>query len=223
MPHLLWQELPGTVIVLVSSILWTVKGEYYRCAAFLAFSLLLLTLFFRNPQRQPLAGITITPSTLLSPADGRVISIDYGNWRVDGQATTRIVIFLSVLDVHVQRAPIDGEVIGVRHTPGSLWPAFGQASGRENERCDTILRLCPCPHGSGKDLTVVVRQIAGCLAQRIRTWISPGQRVTRGQIMGMICFGSRVELFLPMEVEPRVGVGRHVYAGQTVIAEVVSR
>ncbi|MET7641211.1 phosphatidylserine decarboxylase [Streptomyces sp. NPDC005438] len=151
--------------------------------------------FFRDPERE------ITPGRLISPADGVVQSIM--PWR-DGR--TRVAIFMSPLNVHVNRAPTAGTVTSVEHVPGGFVPAFNKES-EHNERVvwhfDTELG----------DLEMV--QIAGTVARRIVPYVTEQTKVEQGERIGLIRFGSRVDLYLPPGVEPAVEVGQSTTAGVT--------
>ncbi|WP_042374382.1 MULTISPECIES: phosphatidylserine decarboxylase [Streptacidiphilus] len=151
--------------------------------------------FFRDPERELGAG------RVISPADGVVQSIDA--WP-DGR--TRVAIFMSPLNVHVNRAPLDGVVRSVEHVPGGYVPAFNKDSDR-NERVvwhfDTELG----------DIEMV--QIAGAVARRIVPYVTSGTKVQRGERVGLIRFGSRVDTYLPAGVQPGVEVGQKTTAGVT--------
>ncbi len=151
--------------------------------------------FFRDPERTP------GPGRILSPADGVVQSID--PWP-DGR--TRVAIFMSPLNVHVNRAPLAGTVTSVEHVSGGFLPAFDKDSDK-NERVvwhlDTALG----------DLELV--QIAGAVARRIVPYLAAGAKVTRAERIGLIRFGSRVDVYLPEGIAPAVSVGQKTVAGVT--------
>ncbi|GII96593.1 phosphatidylserine decarboxylase [Sinosporangium siamense] len=151
--------------------------------------------FFRDPEREPGQG------RVLSPADGTVQSID--PWP-DGR--TRVAIFMSPLNVHVNRAPLEGTVTSVEHVPGGFVPAFNKDSDKNERvvwRFDTAIG----------DLEVV--QIAGAVARRIVPYLAPGAKVARGERIGLIRFGSRVDIYLPEGMMPAVSVGQKTVAGVT--------
>ena len=165
--------------------------------------------FFRSPAR------TAPPDERLvvSPADGKVVAVV--SEREDHflhAPATRVSIFMSPLDVHVNRNPVSGVVEDVRHTAGRFRAAFKDKASLDNERNAVVL-------SSGGRRYLMV-QIAGALARRIVCDVTPGDRVRRGERFGMIMFGSRVDLFLPPEVVPVVRTGARVHAGTTVLAEV---
>jgi phosphatidylserine decarboxylase len=126
--------------------------------------------------------------------------------------TTRISIFMSPLNVHVNRSPLDATIEHVRHTPGRFHAAFADKSSDENERNALVLRA-----GTRRLLLV---QIAGAVARRIVCRRAPGDRLARGERFGMIMFGSRVDLYVPPDVRVCVRPGDRVHAGATVIGEV---
>jgi phosphatidylserine decarboxylase len=146
---------------------------------------------------------------VLAPADGRVteISVDLDDFV--GPAI-RVSIFLSPLDVHVNRAPIAGRVVGTSYTPGRFRPAWEPDAGQVNERC--AIRL---EGDDGTRLTVV--QVAGVVARRIVTRVAPGDKLEAGERIGMIRFGSRTDCLMPRETDLRVDVGDRVRAGVTVL------
>jgi phosphatidylserine decarboxylase len=164
--------------------------------------------FFRDPEREPPPGERL----VVSPADGRVLEVCAEREEVHLRApATRLSIFMSPLDVHVNRSPVTGTVQLVRHTAGKFRAAFKGKASLDNERNALVLE-------SGGRRYVVV-QVAGALARRIVCERKPGDRLRRGERFGMIMFGSRVDCFLPPDVRPRVGAGDRVSAGLTVIAE----
>jgi phosphatidylserine decarboxylase len=167
-------------------------------------------MFFRDPERHAECG----DADLLSPADGIVADVgevEEGGF-LHGRAT-RIGVFMSVFDVHVNRAPVSGTVRWTSHHPGKFHDARSEASLRENEHCFVGLEM-----GDGR--RVLVNQVAGFVARRIVCGVSDGDALERGERFGMIKFGSRVELYLPATDEHNVTVepGDRVRAGLTVVA-----
>ena len=156
--------------------------------------------FFRDPERIPPAGEDL----LVSPADGRVVEASAA---AEGG---RIGIFLSLLDVHVNRSPVGGTVESVRYKPGSFRPAYERLASESNERNTLDLRS---PWGR-----LEVSQIAGLIARRITCYKRAGDVVFRGERIGHIAFGSRTELILPPGAEITVRPGDHVRGGETVVA-----
>jgi phosphatidylserine decarboxylase len=145
---------------------------------------------------------------VVSPADGRVVEIVEEAW--DGKPGRRISIFLAVWDVHVQRAPIAGTIRRVDYRPGKFFAAMRARASVENEQNVFIVST---PRGE-----IVFKQIAGWIARRVVSWKSPGDAVTRGERVGMIRFGSRVDVWLPPEAEITVRKGQHVAGGSDVLA-----
>jgi phosphatidylserine decarboxylase len=170
------------------------------------FFFLFCAYFFRNPRRHP----DETGEVLISPADGTVIEI--GEARADefleGSAV-RVCIFMSPADVHVNRAPLAGTVGKVEHRRGDFAMAFKKDCDKENERNYILL-------DSGGDHLLLV-QIAGFLARRIICYVKPGDRISQGQAVGMIAFGSRVDVYLPKVYEPVVYLHQKVKAGKTTL------
>jgi phosphatidylserine decarboxylase len=168
--------------------------------------------FFRDPDRvaPPRADV------FLAPADGLVVSIEPAIPPAElGLGTTpltRVAIFLSVLDVHVNRAPISGIVTKIAYHPGKFFNAADDKASDENERNALLLRL-----PTGQDVVVV--QIAGLIARRILCNVTEGQILTAGERFGIIRFGSRTDLYLPAGSIPLVAIGQRMIGGESVIAE----
>lgn len=206
--NLLWSH--GRTIALVTagvvglSFLF-LKPLFYLSLAFFGFSLY----FFRNPKRVCTEAETDS-RVIICPADGKVVDIkeDIHNG-FDGYAY-RISIFLSPLDVHVNWTPVAGVVERVDYRPGKFVVAFAPKSSEINERTDIVIV-------TDDMFRIKVRQIAGFIARRIVWWVKKGQGVDAGEKYGMIRFGSRVDIFLPANVDINVAIGQQVYAGQTVL------
>lgn len=164
-----------------------------------------VALFFRDPERHPPAEA----GAILAPADGRVVRIGPA---VDGQRGTEVSIFLSLLDVHINRAPCTGRIEEVVSSRGTYRVAWKAEASRDNAR--TLIHL----KGSLGD--IFVRQVAGILARQIVTRVRPGQEVEAGERIGMIRFGSRVDLLLPEGVDPKVRLGDQVRGGESIIGVV---
>jgi phosphatidylserine decarboxylase len=167
--------------------------------------------FFRNPKRQ----INMDNSLLVSPADGRVMSItDVEDDEFIGEPAQKVTIFLSVFDVHVNRSPIQGEIKFQEYFVGRFKAAYKTIASFENER-----------HAIGienEKMKVVVVQIAGLIARRIVSWVTLGNVVEKGQLYGLIKFGSCTELIVPKYVEILVEKGQHVKGGETIIGRIPS-
>ena len=174
--------------------------------------LLLFSLwFFRDPERTCAARET----ALISPADGKVVEIATTDEPEHiGGPSTKIAIFMSVFDVHVNRSPSDATVEWVRHEPGRFLNALKAEAGIENERALVALR-------DGEGRPMLLKLVAGLIARRIVCRLAPGDRLRRGQRLGMIKFGSRVEVLVPEDGRFHVSarLGQSVRAGKTVLGE----
>ena len=163
--------------------------------------------FFRDPTRKPPGD----PNTVVAPADGTVMDIiELDEKEVLKNKTRRVGIFLSIFDVHTNRAPIDGRVIYRQHRPGLFLDARRPDCSEKNESMTWAFE--------NRRVTIVVRQITGAIARRIVAWSEVGDELKKGERFGMIRFGSRTELYLPLNTEVLVKVGDHVLGGSTIIA-----
>ena len=165
-----------------------------------------LAYFFRDPERVVPQG----DGLVVSPADGRVMIAgpSDGRWAPPGE-WAQITIFLSPLDVHINRTPVAGRITRIEYRPGSFLPAYDERSNA-NELNEIWL-----DHGGR---TIVIRQVVGILARRIVCRVSEGDELTRGERIGLMKFGSRMDVFLPPPAELRVQVGQTVIGGETVLA-----
>jgi len=179
---------------------WTLAAPFAVLAGFFLF-------FFRDPDRRTTAG----PTAVVSPADGRVLvagpavpeAAPPGVW-------TQISIFLSPMDVHVNRVPVSGRVTKVSYTPGKFLPAYRHDAAATNERSEIWI-----DHGGQM---IVVRQIVGLLARRVVCRVPVDAEVRAGDRYGVMKFGSRMDVFLPTTAEILVKVGETVRGGETVVA-----
>jgi phosphatidylserine decarboxylase len=165
-----------------------------------------MTYFFRDPERV----IPTAPGLVVSPADGRIMiagPTDH-RWAPPGD-WNQVTIFLSPMDVHINRTPVEGTITKIEYRPGAFLPAYDEGSN-DNE----LNELWLDSHGR----TVVVRQVVGMLARRIVCRVVEGQELERGQRIGLMKFGSRMDVFLPPDTTIRVAVGDTVVAGETVLA-----
>lgn len=172
----------------------------------------LIAWFFRDPPRR----VPQEPGLVVSPADGTIVEIeDIPHDDHVGGPAKKIGIFLSIFNVHINRAPVAGRVIGLRYRPGKYLNALRPESARENEQLAVLIETEDPPFRG-----MVVRQITGAIARRIVCWLKPGDSTDRGEQFGMIKLGSRTELVLPDEpgLEIRVRPGDRVQAGSTVLA-----
>jgi len=168
--------------------------------------LVLIAFFFRDPERKP----PHMPSALISPADGRIIEInEVFEEKFLNDVSQRVSIFLSLFDVHVVRSPAYGEVGYLSYEKGGFLPAFHKLASHENER--NFVGIC------NSHTKVLMTQVAGVLARRIVCYLKEGDILVQGQRVGLIKFGSRVDIFVPMSVEITVIKGQKVRAGETII------
>lgn len=178
---------------------WPISLGLLAVAGFMAF-------FFRDPRRR----VPNEPGIVVAPADGRVTVVR----RADGQENSEslVSIFLSPLDVHVNRAPIGGEITEIAYKSGKFLMATNKKARLLNEQNTLTIR--------GAELTVRCTQIAGILARRIVCWKREGESVECGERFGMIKFGSRTDLVLPASVEIVVKEGMHVLGGVTIVGRI---
>lgn len=174
-------------------------------------SLLLTTFviaFFRDPERMTAAS----PDKLISPADGKIIIIEeVSDDTYLQEKVIKVSIFMNVFNVHVNRIPFDGIVQEIQYKPGKFYSADSEKGALLNERCGVIMET-----KNGTRLVFV--QVAGLIARRIVNWLEPTDSVQRGTRFGLIRFGSRVDLYLPLESTINVKIGQKVRAGETAIA-----
>ncbi len=164
-------------------------------------------LFFRDPDRV----VPVADAAVVSPADGRVLSVErITDTRFFGGPCIKISVFMSVLNVHVNRAPISGRVEQVRYHPGTFFSANLDKAAASNEHNAVKVST---PQGD----TIWFVQIAGLIARRIISGLQEGQQVIKGQRFGMICFGSRLDLYLPEQYRIEARVGQRVKAGETIL------
>ena len=173
-----------------------------------------MTLFFRDPDRTPDRMPVADPDVVLAPADGMIVHAGPpragvappGEWQ-------QVSIFLSLLDVHVNRSPYGGRVVDVTHRAGRFLAAYRAESATRNERSEiTVERVV-----GDERRRVVYRQLVGQLARRIVTRIAPGDEIGTGERIGLMKFGSRMDVFVPPDVVLEVGRGRRAVAGETVL------
>lgn len=173
---------------------------------FLAMTFFVLN-FFRDPERYP----PYEENVVVSPADGRVVEIKKVLDPISNIEKSRISIFMNIFNVHVNRSPVSGEIKEIKYIPGKFFNAELDKSSEKNER-----NLINIKSEQG-DFTVV--QIAGLIARRIVCWVKKGDKLLIGQRIGMIKFGSRVDLYIPSGYEIEVHKGDKVIAGQTILAK----
>ncbi len=183
---------PRPWLQVVTGFLWVLAG--------------LSLVFFRDPVRVP----PTDPNAFVSPADGKVIAIQPVEYdeHIGGEAL-QVAIFLSLFSVHVQRVPVDARIDSTRYCPGRFLAAFKPGASKENEQAVTYFT------GNGGKFTV--KQIAGTLARRIICHMRPHSSVRRGERLGFIRFGSRVEIIVPADFQLQVKIGERVKGATTII------
>jgi phosphatidylserine decarboxylase len=198
-PHILTLLAVGGVLLLLRW--YWVGGIIFALGLFTTF-------FFRDPDRKVLQDARL----VVSPADGKVVQVipaPAGNPL--GEGASQVSIFLSVFDVHVNRAPIGGRITRVDYHKGKFLPAFDDKASLQNEQNAVTIE--------GDGSRVVFKQIAGLIARRIVFWKRLNDPVERGERVGLIKFGSRVDVFLPPDIEVKVKVGDRVSGGVSVLGE----
>jgi phosphatidylserine decarboxylase len=200
-----WYGLP---LVLISGgslgLWWRERSPFLLVCAIFFLTLAVLVLnFFRDPERP----IPTLAQAIISPADGRIVQVVQESY--EGRPLCRVSIFMSPLDVHVNRAPIAGVIKEVSYRKGAFRVALEQAASLENEQ--NVFTL------EGEQGRIVVRQIAGILARRIVFWKRSGDSLARGERFGLIKFGSRVDVLMEPDVALRIKVGDHVRAGSSIL------
>ena len=200
------EGIPFLILPLLLAVL--AFGMGWSTLAFLAaLAALFIAFFFRNPRR----NIPAQQNAILSPADGKIIYV--GEWteeRFLKQRALKVSIFMSIFDVHLNRAPVAGRVLERNYHPGRFLVASREKSSLLNEQNALILE-------TEDRFKILLVQIAGFIARRIVCYADTGDTVKQGEIFGLIRFGSRVDLYLPPEVKPLVSIGQHVKGGESII------
>ena len=191
----------AVAVVLAAAGWWVLAAVALLAVAF-------IVQFFRDPPRV----VPQQPDAVLSPADGRVVKVEPARDPFLDRDALKISVFMNVFNVHSNRSPVDGKVIGAWYHKGSFFNAAMDKASLENERNALHLRTA-----GGHDVTCV--QIAGLIARRILCYVKPGDELARGQRYGFIRFGSRVDVYLAPAARPRVAVGDTVFATETILAE----
>ena len=180
---------------------WTVAGALFGAAA------LFTGWFFRNPPRRIPGG----PNLIVSPGDGRVLAVaEEEEPRFLKARAVRVSIFLSPLNVHINRTPCEGLVKVVSHSPGRFLVASRPEATLQNEQTAVLFE-------TDAGYRILCVQVAGYVARRIVCWLSEGERVARGERYGLIRFGSRMDLYMPAGTQVRVKAGDRVIGGETII------
>ena len=194
-----------TLALTVATLIWCpVRWAWLPPVVLLVFTIS----FFRDPERR----IPADANLIIAPGDGKIVEISTVNEPhfLKGEAKM-VAIFLSVFNVHVQRAPVAGAIKLVKYNPGKFLDARHPKASAENENCVIGIE-------TADGYRVAVRQIAGLIARRIVGWSAEGATLQKGERYGMIRFGSRVELFLPVDAQIAVQVGEDAKGGETIIA-----
>ena len=168
--------------------------------------------FFRDPARE----LPADPLAIVSPADGRVVVVGKERDPYRNCDAIKISVFMNVFNVHSNRSPVDGTVSEVVYHHGSFFNASLDKASIENERNALLITTT-----TGREVTCV--QVAGLIARRILCYVGAGTALTRGQRYGFIRFGSRVDVYLPLDAEPKAAIGDKVYASETVLARLAGR
>jgi phosphatidylserine decarboxylase len=182
-----------------AAITWLLAWPFVLLAAFFLF-------FFRDPER----AVRDEAGAVLAPADGRVLVAARASAAAPPGEWQQISIFLSPMDVHVNRVPVSGTITRVSYSPGRFLPAYHDAAAAANERSEIWI--------DHDGQTIIARQIVGILARRVVCRVQVGAKVRAGERYGIMKFGSRMDVFLPVSAEIRVEVGQSVRGGETVIA-----
>jgi len=200
-------------ILTILATLAVISGFFSAWALWFFLLLLLCTLaFFRDPERE----VPSDPNLIVAPADGTVMDIiELEETEVLKSKTRRVGIFLSIFDVHTNRAPIDGRVVYRQRKPGLFLDARRADCSEKNESMTWAFE--------NPRVTIVARQITGAIARRIVGWANVGDELKKGDRFGMIRFGSRTELYLPLSATVLVKEGDHVAGGSTPIAQLPNK
>jgi phosphatidylserine decarboxylase len=206
------------ILSIINIVIFTVLNRQIFFFLFLFFLILsAFTLyFFRDPDRE--CGVRRTDESsreVLSPADGRILDVrDVFEQKYLNGTAKRVSIFMSIFDVHVNRSPVEGRIEYLHFNPGRFFSAFKEKASLDNEQISIGVSR---KDGGGIERRVLFTLIAGLIARRIVLWKKESDQVRRGERIGMIRFGSRVDLYLPQGAEVIVRKGQHVLAGKTVI------
>ena len=207
-PHPIIAREGWAFVALVLAVALALSFAHLWILAVLAWlALAFIVQFFRDPPRR----IPRDPNAVLSPADGRVVRVEQTRDPYLDRDALKISVFMNVFNVHSNRSPVDGTVVAAWYNAGSFVNAALDKASIENERSALHLRSAV-----GRDVTCV--QIAGLIARRILCYAKPGDTLTRGERYGFIRFGSRVDVYLPLDAEPQAALGDKVYAAESVIA-----
>lgn len=201
------EGIPFVAIAGIITVLFYVTGLIIPAVVFFLVTLFVIW-FFRNPERRVPPG----ENNVISPADGKIIHIsEVQENRILNKKMLKISIFMNVFNVHVNRFPLTGKVVDIVYNPGKFVSANLDKASLENEQNAVVLKT---PAGE----KIIFIQIAGLIARRIVCWIKKGQEAKRGERFGLIRFGSRVDVYLPVGTDVRVSLGDKVTAGESILA-----
>ncbi len=209
-PILAKEGWPFIIISLFISLLIYHLSNFWLALPLFIVSIFIIQ-FFRDPKRE----IPSQPNVVLSPADGKIICIEETEDVYQNNRALKISVFMNVFNVHSNRCPVDGEVVDLQYYSGKFLNADFDKASTENERNAMVIKL-----PTGDKITVV--QVAGLIARRILCYVQKGQTLTRGQRYGFIRFGSRVDIYLPLDAKPLVTIGQKVFATETILAKLES-
>ncbi len=197
---------PFIGIVVFCTLIFALLDLLIPAAVFLVLTIFVLS-FFRDPER----FIPPQENSLVSPADGKILLVEkVDDDRFTADKAYKISIFMNVFNVHVNRIPFSGKVEKIIYSPGKFYSADSEKSALQNEYCATVITT-----SDGKKLAFV--QVAGLIARRIICWLEPGDHADKGKRYGLIRFGSRVDLYLPLDTEIIVQSGQKVRAGESIL------
>lgn len=206
-PILAKEGWPFIAISLFVTLLIYYLGNFWIALPFILISIFIIQ-FFRDPKRE----IPGDAAAILSPADGKVICVEQSMDVYQNKEALKISIFMNVFNVHSNRSPVDGEVISLQYYPGKFVNADFDKASTENERNAMIIKTA-----DNQKITVV--QVAGLIARRILCYTQVGNILSRGERYGFIRFGSRVDVYLPLNAKILVTIGQNIKATETIIAK----
>jgi phosphatidylserine decarboxylase len=206
-PFLAKEGWPFIAISLFITLLIYYLGNFWITLPFILISIFIIQ-FFRDPKRE----IPLDMGAILSPADGKIICVEQSIDVYQNKEAIKVSIFMNVFNVHSNRSPVDGEVVSLQYYPGKFVNADFDKASTENERNAMIIKTT-----TNYKITVV--QVAGLIARRILCYTGVGNLLARGERYGFIRFGSRVDLYLPLNAKILVTIGQNVKATETIVAK----
>ena len=204
-----WPFIIGSFVLAAG---WSSLVGFGFVAALLWVLFLIITQFFRDPPRT----VTSVPDVVLSPADGQVVKVEQVMNPYTHEEAILISVFMSIFNVHCQRSPVDGVIEDVQYYPGKFLNADLDKASTENERNAIVARL-----KDGTRVTFV--QVAGLVARRILCYVQKGDELKKGERYGFIRFGSRLDVYLPLDATPCVTIGEKVLGTETVLAKLAPK